>query len=79
MALEQALCFNVVRMLAENVCPKLPGSVRTGDILDRVAAAAERLQNEDLYPDLKAKQLRTVRECADIVKTRKKQLIAMNA
>lgn len=67
----------MVRMLSDNVCPKLPDTGRSFSILDRALTAAQKLQNEDLYPDLTAKQLRMVRDCIKKIETRKEQLTSV--
>jgi hypothetical protein len=61
-------------MLAQTVCPKLPDSAKTGSILNRIQTAAEKLQDDDLFPDLNARQLKVARECIETIKARKREL-----
>lgn len=50
-------------MLAENVCPRLLDSARTGSILKRVRRAAEKLMTDELFNDLTQRQVRILKEC----------------
>jgi hypothetical protein len=60
----QKLCWNVVRIMASKVCPTLPDSGRSMDVLDRCMAAAEELLNNlRAYGDISGRERLIIMHC----------------
>lgn len=60
LTMEQELCWNVVRMLAETICPDLPNTFYGADIFNRVQSAAITLKDARRFPRLDAGELARV-------------------